>query len=64
MMIEVQVVKLHFQIQGVLMFSRTKSQREVGPKIQTYDFQKNLRLVAWKEWVKIVKVDFKHFTKV
>jgi len=32
MMIEVQVVKLHFQIQGVLMFSRTKSQREVGPK--------------------------------
>jgi len=29
--IEVQVVKLHFQIQDVLMFSRTKSQREVGP---------------------------------
>ncbi len=47
MMIEVQVVKLHFQIQGVLMFSRTKSQREVGPKKQSYDFQKNLRWVAW-----------------
>jgi hypothetical protein len=63
MMIEVQIVKLHFQTQGVLMFSRTKSQREVGPKKQSYDFQKDLRWVAWKEWVRIVKVDFKHFTK-
>jgi hypothetical protein len=63
MMIEVQVVKLHFQIQGVLMFSRTKSQREVGQKKQPYDFQKDLRWMAWKEWVRIVKVDFRHFTK-
>lgn len=46
MMIEVQVVKLHFQIQGVLMFSRTKSQREVGPKKQSYGFQKDLKWVA------------------
>ncbi len=63
MMIEVQVVKLHFQIQGVLMFSTTKSQSEIGPKKQSYGFQKDLRWVAWKEWVRIVKVEFRHFTK-
>jgi hypothetical protein len=46
------------------MFSRTKSQREVGPKKQSYDFQKDLRWVAWKDKVRIVKVDSRHFTKL